>query len=163
MCENLIQTIEINQKKTGFTVLDVPANKFINELAAFFKEKSVIKLPKYAPLVKTSRANDCEPINPDYIFYKAAAIARKLYLTKSKNIGVGSLRVMFSKKERRGSQPPKTFRAGGKIIRDLVIQLKNAKYIENYGGKDDETNSGLYLTKSGRSQLDKIASGLMKK
>ena len=163
MCENLIQTIEINQKKSGFTVLDVPANKFINELAAFFKEKSVIKLPKYAPLVKTSRANDCEPINPDYIFYKAAAIARKLYATKSKNIGVGSLRVMFSKKERRGSQPPKTFRAGGKIIRDLVIQLKNAKYIENNGGKDDETNSGLYLTKSGRSQLDKIASGLMKK
>ena len=163
MCENLIQTIEINQKKVGFTVLDVPANKFINELAAFFKEKSVIKLPKYAPLVKTSRANDCEPINPDYIFYKAAAIARKLYLTKSKNIGVGSLRVMFSKKERRGSQPPKTFRAGGKIIRDLVIQLKNAKYIANYGGKDDETNSGLDLTKSGRSQLDKIASGMMKK
>ena len=70
---------------------------------------------------------------------------------------------MFSKKERRGSQPPKTFRAGGKIIRDLVIQLKNAKYIANYGGKDDETNSGLYLTKSGRSQLDKIASGMMKK
>jgi len=163
MCENLIQTIEINQKKSGFTVLDVPANKFINELAAFFKEKNIIKLPKYAPLVKASRANDCEPINPDYIFYKAAAIARKLYVTKSKNIGVGSLRVMFSKKERRGSQPPKTFRAGGKIIRDLVIQLKNAKYIENFGGKDDETNSGLYLTKSGRSQLDKIASGLMKK
>jgi small subunit ribosomal protein S19e len=162
MCENLIQTIEINQKKSGFTVLDVPANKFINELAAFFKEKSVIKLPKYAPLVKTSRSNDCEPINPDYIFYKAAAIARKLYLTKSKNIGVGSLRVMFSKKERRGSQPPKTFRAGGKIIRDLVIQLKNAKYIANFGEKE-ESNSGLYLTKSGRSQLDKIASGLMKK
>ena len=162
MCENLIQTIEINQKTSGFTVLDVPANKFINELAAFFKEKSVIKLPKYAPLVKTSRANDCEPINPDYIFYKAAAIARKLYLTKSKNIGVGSLRVMFSKKERRGSQPPKTFRAGGKIIRDLVIQLKNAKYIANFGGKE-ESNSGLYLTKSGRSQLDKIASGMMKK
>ena len=162
MCENLIQTIEINQKKSGFTVLDVPANKFINELAAFFKEKSVIKLPKYAPLVKTSRSNDCEPINPDYIFYKAAAIARKLYATKSKNIGVGSLRVMFSKKERRGSQPPKTFRAGGKIIRDLVIQLKNAKYIANFGEKE-ESNSGLYLTKSGRSQLDKIASGLMKK
>ena len=69
---------------------------------------------------------------------------------------------MFSKKERRGSQPPKTFRAGGKIIREIVIQLKNADYIKNYGGKDDETNSGLYLTKNGSSQLDKIASGLMK-
>ena len=162
MCEALINSIEINQKKSGFTVLDVPSNKFINQLASFLKEKNIIKIPKYAPLVKSSRANDCEPINPDYFYYKAAAIVRKLYFTKSKNIGVGSLRVMFSKKERRGSQPPKTFRAGGKIIREIVIQLKNADYIKNYGGKDDETNSGLYLTKNGRSQLDKIASGLMK-
>ena len=163
MCEELIKSIDINLKKSGFSVLDVPANKFINQLAAFFKEKNIIKIPKYAPLVKTSRANDCEPINPDYIYYKAAAICRKLYLTKSKNLGVGSLRVMFSKKERRGSQPPKTFRAGGKIIRELVIQLKNGGYIQNYEKKDDETNCGLMLTKTGRSELDKIASGLMKK
>ena len=163
MCEALINPIEINQKKAGFTVLDVPANKFVNQVAAFFKEKNIIKLPKYAPLVKTSRANDCEPINPDYIYYKAAAICRKLYVTKSKNLGVGSLRSMFSKKERRGSQPPKTFRAGGKIIRDLVIQLKNAGYVKNYGEKEDDSNSGLFLTKTGRSELDKIASGLMKK
>ena len=163
MCEALINSIEINQKKSGFTLLDVPANKLIDQVASFLKEKNIIKIPKYAPLVKTSRANDCEPIDPDYFYYKAAAIIRKLYLTKSKNIGVGSLRVMFSKKERRGSQPPKTFRAGGKIIREIIIQLKNADYIKNYGGKDDETNSGLYLTKNGRSQLDKIASGLMKK
>ena len=162
MCEALINSIEINQKNKGFTVLDVPSNKFINQLASFLKEKNIIKIPKYAPLVKTSRANDCEPINPDYFYYKAAAIVRKLYLTKSKNAGVGSLRVMFSKKERRGSQPPKTFRAGGKIIREIVIQLKNADYVKNHGGKE-ETYSGLYLTKKGRSELDKIASGLMKK
>jgi small subunit ribosomal protein S19e len=162
MCEALINTIEINQKKAGFTVLDAPANKLVNAVAAFFKEKNIIKMPKYAPLVKTSRAHDCEPIDPNYIFYKAAAICRKLYLTKSKSIGVGSLRVMFSKKERRGCQPPKAFRAGGKIIRELVIQLKNAGYVENYGGKEDEENCGLHLTKTGRSELDKIASGLMK-
>ena len=117
MCEALINSIEINQKKSVLTVLDVPSNKFINQLASFLKEKNIIKIPKYAPLVKSSRANDCEPINPDYFYYKAAAIVRKLYITKSKNIGVGSLRVMFSKKERRGSQPPKTFRVGGKIIK----------------------------------------------
>ena len=163
MCEALINSIEINQKKVGFTVLDAPSSKLINQIASFFKEKNIIKMPKYAPLVKCSRANDCEPIDPDYIYYKAAAICRKLYVTKSKNIGVGSLRSMFSKKERRGSQPPKTFRAGGKIIRELVIQLKKAGYIKNYGGKDDETNSGLFLTKTGISELDKIASGLMKK
>ena len=70
---------------------------------------------------------------------------------------------MFSKKQRRGSQQPKTFRAGGKIIREIVIQLKTAKYVENYGAKEEDNNSGLFLTKTGRSELDKIASGLLKK
>ena len=153
----------MNQKKAGFTALDVPSNILINAIASYFKEKNIIKLPKYSALVKTSRANDCEPINADYIYYRAAAICRKLYLTKSKNVGVGSLRSMFSKKQRRGSQPPKTFRSGGKIIRDLVIQLKGAKYVENYKGEEEESFHGLHLTKTGRSELDKIAAGIMKK
>ena len=153
----------MNQKKAGFTALDVPSNILINAIASYFKEKNIIKLPKYSALVKTSRANDCEPISADYIYYRAAAICRKLYLTKSKNVGVGSLRSMFSKKQRRGSQPPKTFRSGGKIIRDLVIQLKGAKYVENYKGEEEESFYGLHLTKTGRSELDKIAAGIMKK
>ena len=153
----------MNQKKAGFTALDVPSNILINAIASYFKEKNIIKLPKYSALVKTSRANDCEPISSDYIYYRAAAICRKLYLTKSKNVGVGSLRSMFSKKQRRGSQPPKTFRSGGKIIRDLVIQLKGATYVENYKGEEEESFHGLHLTKTGRSELDKIAAGIMKK
>ena len=163
MCEALIKSIEINKKEKGFTVLDVPSSQFINALADYFKEKNIIKVPKYAPLVKTSKSNDCEPISQDYIYYRAAAICRKLYLTKSKNLGVGSLRSMFSKKQRRGSQPPRTFRAGGKIIRELVIQLKGKEYIDNYGQSEEETDKGLHLTKKGRSELDKIAAGLMKK
>jgi small subunit ribosomal protein S19e len=161
MCENLIKSIEVNQKKAGFTVFDAPSQAMINKTANFFKEKNIIKMPKYAELVKCSKANDCEPINPDFVYYKAAAICRKLYVTKSKNIGVGSLRAMFSKKQRRGCQPPKMFKAGGKLIRDLVIQLKKADFIKNYEGNED-SNSGLYLTKNGRSQMDKLASGLMK-
>ena len=163
MCEAIIKSIEVNKKEKGFTLLDVPSNQFINELATYFKEKNIIKMPKYALLVKCSKANDCEPINQDYIYYKAAAICRKLYLTKSKNLGVGSLRNMFSKKQRRGSQPPKTFRAGGKIIRELVIQLKAKEYLANYGKEEDETDKGLHLTKHGRSELDKIASNLLRK
>ena len=62
---------------------------------------------------------------------------------------------MFSKKQRRGCQPPKTFKAGGKIIRDLVIQLKAAKYLKNFGSEEEESNHGLTLTKTGRSELDK--------
>ena len=50
MCEALIKSIEINQKQKGFTVLDVPSSQFINQLATFFKEKNIIKMPKYPPL-----------------------------------------------------------------------------------------------------------------
>ena len=46
MCEALINSIEINQKKSGFTVFDAPANKLVNQVASFFKEKNIIKIPK---------------------------------------------------------------------------------------------------------------------
>ena len=111
MCEALINSLEINQKKHGFTVLDVPSSQFINALATFFKEKNIIKMPKYALLVKTSKSNDCEPINPDYIYYRAAAICRKLFITKSKNLGVCSLRSMLSKKTKKRVTTIKNFQS----------------------------------------------------
>ena len=98
MTDALISSIDINKTKKGVTVLDVPSNAFINELASFFKERNVIKLPKWSYLVKSSHANEVVPLDPDYMFYKAAAIARILYITKSKAIGVGSLKSLFGKK-----------------------------------------------------------------
>ena len=43
MTETLVNSIEINKSKKGVTVLDVPSNLFINNLAAFFKEKNVFE------------------------------------------------------------------------------------------------------------------------
>ena len=163
MTDALISSVEINKTKKGTTVLDVPANAFINELATFFKEKNVIKLPKWSYLVKSSHANEVVPLDPDYMFYKAAAIARILYVTKSKAIGVGSLRSFFGKKMRRGVEPPKFMKAAGKIIRELTKQLKANGYVENYGSKENAVTYGMVLTKQGRTELDKIASKVMKK
>lgn len=162
MTDALINSVEINKSKKGVTVLDVPSNLFINALAAFFKEKNVIKLPKWSSLVKSSHANEIVPLNPDYMFFKAAAIARILYVTRSNYIGVGSLKTFFGKKMRRGAQPPKFMKAGGKIIREVVKQLKTNGYIENYGTKEQSTTYGMVLTKQGRTELDKIASKVMK-
>ena len=162
MTDALISSIEINKTKKGVTVLDVPSNAFINELASFFKEKNVIKLPKWSYLVKSSHANEVVPLDPDYMFYKAAAIARILYITKSKAIGVGSLKSFFGKKMRRGVEPPKFMKAAGKIIRELTKQLKANGYVENYGSKENAITYGMVLTKQGRTELDKIASKVMK-
>ena len=146
MTDALISSIDINKTKKGVTVLDVPSNAFINELASFFKEKNVIKLPKWSYLVKSSHANEVVPLDPDYMFYKAAAIARILYITKSKAIGVGSLKSFFGKKMRRGVEPPKFMKAAGKIIRELTKQLKANGYVENYGAKGNEVTYGMVLT-----------------
>ena len=162
MTDALISSIDINKTKKGVTVLDVPSNAFINELASFFKEKNVIKLPKWSYLVKSSHANEVVPLDPDYMFYKAAAIARILYITKSKAIGVGSLKSFFGKKMRWGVEPPKFMKAAGKIIRELTKQLKANGYVENYGAKGNEVTYGMVLTKQGRTELDKIASKVMK-
>ena len=162
MTDALISSIDINKTKKRVTELDVPSNAFINELASFFKEKNVIKLPKWSYLVKSSHANEVVPLDPDYMFYKAAAIARILYITKSKAIGVGSLKSFFGKKMRRGVEPPKFMKAAGKIIRELTKQLKANGYVENYGAKGNEVTYGMVLTKQGRTELDKIASKVMK-
>jgi len=54
-----------------------------------------------------------------------------------------------------------TSTAGGKILRDIVKQLKSAGYVENYGNTEG-VKLGLLLTKSGKSALDKVAATLKK-
>ena len=162
MTEALINSVAINKSKKGTTVLDAPSNLFIKTLALFLKEKNVIKLPKWSYIVKSSHANEVVPLDPDYMFYKAAAIARILYVTKSKSIGVGSLKSFFGKKMRRGVEPPKIMKAAGKIIREIVKQLKANGYVENYGTKGNAVTYGMVLTKQGRTELDKIASKIVK-
>jgi ribosomal protein S19E (S16A) len=60
-----------------------------------------------------------------------------------------------------GVRPPKFTKAGGKVIREVVTQLKKNGYVENYANQDGNT-FGLVLTKTGRAELDKIATRLIK-
>lgn len=52
--------------------------------------------------------------------------------------------------------------AGGKIIRELISQLKANGYVENFSTKGEVVTFGMTLTKQGRTELDKIASKIMK-
>ena len=58
-------------------------------------------------------------------------------------------------------RPPKFTKSGGKVIREVVTQLKKNGYVENYANQDGNT-FGLVLTKTGRAELDKIATRLIK-
>ena len=47
-------------------------------------------------------------------------------------------------------------------MKELVKQLKKNGYVENYGNKDGAVTFGMVLTRQGRTELDKIASKIMK-
>ena len=111
--------------------------------------------------MKCSHANELSPLDSDWFFHKAAAIARQIYISKSKTLGVGSLRALFGKKKRRGVNTNTACNHSGKIIRDIVGQLKKNGLCENYASTDGVT-LGLLITKNGRTQLDKLATTLAK-
>ena len=121
----------------------------------------MIKLPEWTVYIKSSYSNEISPIDCDYMYTKAAAIARIIYLSKSKNIGVGTLRTIFGKKNRRGVQPPISARASGKIIRVILQQLEKISYIEKFFD-EGKHSIGRAITKEGIKNLDKIASEIMK-
>ena len=52
-------------------------------------------------------------------------------------------------------------RAGGKVLREVVSQLKKNGYVENYANQEGNT-FGLVLTRQGRAELDKIATRSIK-
>lgn len=156
-----INSIPINHNKKGTTVLDVHANTFISKLAEVYKEKNLIKLPNYVNIVKCAYSNELAPSDPDWFYHKAAAISRQIYITKSKSLGVGSIKSRLGKKHRRGVNACVTSRAGGKIIRDIIGQLKANKYVENYASTEGNT-LGLLITKAGKSALDKVAATIKK-
>lgn len=162
MVEQVISTVPLNTCRKGVNVNDVPSSLFIERLANHFQEKNIIKLPKYSNLVKCSYSNEIAPLDPNWFFTKAAAVARQIYRNKNKTLGVGTLKQTFNKKHRRGANSEVTSRHGGKILRDIVKQLKEQKFAENYKSTSG-TSHGLLLTKTGRSLLDKVAAGCLTK
>ena len=121
----------------------------------------MITPPHYNNLVKCSYSNELAPLDPNWFYVKAAAVVRKIYITKSKTLGVGSLKSMFNKKHRRGVNCSVTSRHSGKILRDIIGQLKKIGYVENYVSSEG-ASLGLLVTRLGKAQLDKISASLKK-
>jgi small subunit ribosomal protein S19e len=104
------------------------------------------------------------PLDPDWFYNKSAAVCRKIYINKTNTLGIQTLKAMFGKKKRGSVKSPRFTHAGGKVLREVVKQLRTAKYISNkFTVKDGESHSvGLHLTPLGITELDKVASKTIK-
>jgi len=79
-------------------------------------------------------------------------------------LGIGALKAMFGKKKRGSVKSPRFTTAGGKVLRQVIKQLKDAQYVANKKKLNNGVfqTIGLYLTPLGITELDKVASKIIK-
>ena len=100
------------QKSNFYTVKDVAPADFINAFAQYLKKNNLIERPKWADLVKTSTgnfliysANELAPLDDDWIYYRVAALARKVYIRPRTRVNL--LSHVYGKKYRVASRHPR--------------------------------------------------------
>ena len=76
--------------KNVTTVKDVKAERFLNRFAKHMKRQGKFEIPKWADVVKTGVSRELSPYNPDWLYVRAASIARAIYIRGRS--GVGALR-----------------------------------------------------------------------
>jgi len=141
---------EVEEGNTSTTVRDVAPAKFIEAYAQHLKKSGKMELPKWHDLVKTKTHSELAPYNPDWYYVRAAAIARKVYLS-SVPVGVGQLRREFGDLSRNGSKQEHFRRACGANIRHALHGLESMKVLEK------SKNGGRVITRIGQQDLDRIA------
>lgn len=134
------------------TVYEVSADELIEEIKEELKEKETVKPPEWSKFVKTSPANELPPEQDDWWYIRSAAILRRVYIEGP--IGVERLRRRYSKRDRKGSTPPKREKGSGKIIRTSLQQLEQEGLIEK------EEGEGRKISAEGKSFLDHVAEKL---
>jgi len=133
------------------TVLEVPADMFIQRLAMYLKEEiPEIRPPAWAMYIKTGRHKERPPTDPDWWYYRAASILRKMYI-RGTPIGIEKLRTIYGGRKNRGVMPEHFYKGPGSIARKILQQLERAGLVKKIPGK------GRVLSDAGKSLLDRIA------
>ncbi len=137
------------------TALEVPADRLIERLAEYLKENvPEVKPPEWAFYAKTGTHKEKPPTSPDWWYYRAASMLRKLYKS-SEPIGLEAFRTIYGGRKNYGSSPEHFVKGGGSIIRKILQQLERARLVRKIRGR------GRVITSQGRALLDRIAIEVM--
>merc|ERR1711972_226145 len=135
--------------RTVKTVKDVEADKFITAFAQHLKRQGRFEIPKWADVVKTSKAKELPPSDPDWLYTRTASMVRKIYIRGG--TGVGGFRKVYGGQFRRGTCTNVFCKGSGKICRYILQQL------EEMGLVEQDENGGRRITKEGQRELDTVA------
>ena len=117
--------------------------------------------------VKTGCARELPPIDSDWLYYRAASVAYQVYMRNK--VGVNTLRKHYGGNQRNGTNTEHNRLAAGKNIRYCLLQLEAAGLVgmvklefEDTDKKVKHVTMGKSLTKKGITDMDRIASQLVK-
>lgn len=119
--------------------------------------------------MKTAVQKELAPYEANWLFIRAAAIARKIYIRGG--LGVGALRAIFGSNKKNGAASSHFRKADGKLIRYCMKQLAKMGFLdlvivqaEDEAGKMVQISTkGKKLTKKARAEMDKIATQIYKR
>merc|ERR1712189_49885 len=131
----------------GATVKDVDPQQFVIAFAAHLK-KSKLKVPEFVEIVKTSKAHELGPLDPDWFYVRAASVARHVYLRP--NVGVGAVRKIYGGAKRNGTRP-NHFCLSSSNVAKVLQSLEGIKIVTK------DANGGRSIAPTGRRDMDRIA------
>merc|ERR1712121_236170 len=136
----------------GVTVKDVDPQVFVRAFAAHLK-KSKLKVPEFVTIVKTSKAHELGPTDPDWFYVRAASVARHVYLRP--NVGVGAVRKIYGGAKRNGTRPAHFCLSSSSVARKVLQSLEGIKIVTK------DVNGGRSIAPTGRRDMDRIAGQLL--
>ena len=134
---------------------DVDQNELVGAIAVQLQKDGKISMPEWANFVKTGNNKERPPIQSDWWFRRAASILKRVYTQGP--IGVEKLRTVYGSAKNRGVRPGRFVKSGGKLIRVLLQQLEDAKYVAK---EEKSLHRGRKITPQGMSLVDKAAGSL---
>ena len=147
------------QDNHNFTVKDIPAGDFIKAYAAYLKKNDKVEIPGWTEFAKTGIGKELAPYDPDWIYVRIAAVARKIYLRP--HLGVGTLQHIFGGSKSYGVRSAHHIHAAGKLIRYSLQQLEKLGVVS----KDKKSLNKKFsrvITQKGQKELDVIATNIGK-
>merc|ERR1712142_524967 len=132
----------------GVTVKDVNPQDFVRAFAAHLK-KSKLKVPEMVEIVKTSKAHELGPTDPDWFYVRAASVARRVYLRP--NVGVGAVRKIYGGAKRNGTRPNHFCLSSSNVARKVLQSLEGIKIVTK------DANGGRSIAPTGRRDMDRVA------
>lgn len=115
-----------------------------------------MELPEWHDIVKTGKAKELSPANPDWYYIRAASIIRKIYLKGG--LGAGAFSTIYGSQDRRNNHRPHHAKASRGLIRHILKSLEKIDLI----GTKENTQRGRYITSQGKRELDTIAHQIVK-